>query len=108
LILIRSTLLALAHVNATGNYTVLRDLGALSFQAVNSAARLSEIFSNLCAQRLDLSQLAVLEPQLTSPSQLDARGLLHVDGTFPSTMPQLTFSLVFEPVAGNGGCLASR
>jgi hypothetical protein len=100
LILIRSTLLALAHANATGNYTVLHDLGGPSFQAVNSAARLSEIFSNLRAQRLDLSQLAVLEPQPTIPPQLDARGLLHVDGTYPSTMPQINFSLIFEPVAG--------
>jgi hypothetical protein len=100
LVLIRSTLLALAHADTTGNYTVLRDLGAPSFQAVNSAARLSEIFANLRAQRLDLSQLAVLEPQLTIPPQLDARGLLHIDGTFPSTMPQISFSLVFEPVAG--------
>jgi len=99
LILIRSTLLALAHANATGNYTVLRDLGAPSFQAVNTAARLSEIFSNLRAQRLDLSQLAVLEPQLTTPPQLDARGLLRIEGTY-LTIPPLTFSLAFESVAG--------
>lgn len=100
LILIRSTLLALAHANATGNYTVLRDLGAPSFQAFNTAARLSGIFSNLRAQHLDLSYLAVLEPQLTTPAQRDAEGFLHIDGTYPSTMPQLTFSLVFEPVEG--------
>ena len=100
LILIRSTLLALAHANATGNYTVLRDLGAPGFQAVNSAARLSEIFSSLRAQRLDLSQLAVLEPQLSNPPQLDAKGLLRIDGIYPSTAPQIAFSLVFEPVAG--------
>jgi hypothetical protein len=31
LILIRSTLLALHHANQTGNYTVLRDLGAPGF-----------------------------------------------------------------------------
>jgi hypothetical protein len=78
---------------------VLRDLGAPSFRAVNSAARLSEIFSNLRAQRLDLSQLAVLEPQLTTPPQLDARGLLRIEGIFPSTR-QVTFSLVFKSVAG--------
>ena len=100
LILIRSTLLALAHANATGNYTVLRDLGAPGFQAVNTAARLSEIFSNLRAQHLDLSYLAVLEPQLTTPPQRDARGFLRIDGTYPSTMPQFAFSLVFEPVDG--------
>ena len=99
LILIRSSLLALAHANATGNYTVLRDLATPSFQAVNTAARLSEIFSNLRAQRLDLAQLAVLEPQLTIPPQRDARGMLRIEGTYPTT-PLLTFSLVFEPVDG--------
>src|SRR3954468_15777593 len=55
LILIRSTLLALDHANRTGNYTVLRDLGAPGFQAGNTAARLSEIFASLRSQNLDLS-----------------------------------------------------
>src|SRR5215207_1732386 len=64
LILIRSTLIALDHANWT-NYTVLRDLGAPGFQTANTAARLSEIFANLRAQNVDLSGLAVLEPQLT-------------------------------------------
>src|SRR6266702_4668463 len=44
LMLIRSTLLALDQANKTGNYTVLRDLGAPGFQA-NTAARLAEIFA---------------------------------------------------------------
>ncbi|MFN5718420.1 MAG: hypothetical protein ACK463_28405, partial [Bradyrhizobium sp.] len=42
LMLIRSTLLALDHANKSGNYTVLRDLGASGFQ-VNTAAKLAEI-----------------------------------------------------------------
>src|SRR4051812_18904799 len=46
LILIRSTLLALDHANRTGNYTVLRDLGAPGFYTANTAARLAEIFGN--------------------------------------------------------------
>lgn len=37
LILIRSTLLALDHANKTGNYTVLRDLGAPGFQQYGGA-----------------------------------------------------------------------
>jgi hypothetical protein len=41
LILIRETLLALDQANKTGNYTVLRDLGAPEFQN-NTAARLAE------------------------------------------------------------------
>ena len=62
LILIRSTLIALDHANRTGNYTVLRDLGAPGFQTANTAARLSEIFANLRAQNADLSGVAVIEP----------------------------------------------
>ena len=100
LVLIRSTLLALADANATGNYTVLRDLGAPSFRAVNTAARLSEIFAKLREQRLDLSQLAVLDPKLTTTPQLDAAGMLHIEGAIPSTTPRITFSLVFQAVGG--------
>jgi hypothetical protein len=47
-------MLALHHADETGNYTVLRDLGAPGFQAANTASRLSEIFANLRAQRIDL------------------------------------------------------
>ena len=43
LILVRTSLLALDQANKTGNYTVLRDLGAPGFQA-NSAARLGRDF----------------------------------------------------------------
>ncbi|MBC7018053.1 hypothetical protein G6O44_25355, partial [Salmonella enterica subsp. enterica serovar Enteritidis] len=55
LILVRSTLLALDQANKTGNYTVLRDLGAPGFQAGNNAARLAEIFASQRNDKLDLS-----------------------------------------------------
>src|SRR5687768_8730911 len=80
LILIRSTLLALDHANRTGNYTVLRDLGAPGFQSSNSAARLGEIFANLRGQNLDLSGLAVLEPQLTVLPTAVQGGLMRMAG----------------------------
>src|SRR3954466_1644296 len=54
LILIRSSLLALDQANKTGNYTVLRDLGAPGFQT-NTAARLAEIFAKQRNDNLDLS-----------------------------------------------------
>ncbi|MGX4769414.1 hypothetical protein ACWAUC_06350 [Bradyrhizobium guangdongense] len=54
LMLIRSTLLALDHANKTGNYTVLRDLGAPGFQ-VNTAAKLAENFAKQRGEKLDLS-----------------------------------------------------
>jgi hypothetical protein len=47
LFLIRSTLLTLNDANRSGNYTVLRDLAAPDFQARNTAADLSQSFSDL-------------------------------------------------------------
>lgn len=100
LILVRSTLLAVQDANVTGNYTVLRDLGAPGFQAANTAVRLGEIFANLRAQNIDLSGVAVLEPQLTLLPQIEANGMMRMAGFFPSVPLQLNFELLFAPVAG--------
>src|SRR5262245_35616863 len=58
LILIRTTLLALDQANKTGNYTVLRDLGAPDFQA-NSAAQLADIFAQQRRDNIDLSGVEI-------------------------------------------------
>ena len=72
LILIRETMLALDQANKTGNYTVLRDLGSPAFQQ-NNAARLGEIFASERRDNLDLSGVAVLEPQLSLLPQIEAQ-----------------------------------
>jgi len=99
LMLIRSTLLALDHANKTGNYTVLRDLGAPGFQ-VNTAARLAEIFAKQRGDKLDLSGVAVIDPQLSLLPQIEPNGLLHMAGFFPSVPSQVNFELLFTPVEG--------
>jgi hypothetical protein len=99
LMLIRSTLLALDHANKTGNYTVLRDLGAPGFQA-NTAARLAEIFAKQRGDKLDLSGVAVIDPQLSLLPQIEPSGLLHIAGFFPSVPSQVNFELLFAPVEG--------
>jgi hypothetical protein len=99
LILVRSALIALDQANKTGNYTVLRDLGAPAFQA-NSAARLGEIFAGLRRDALDLSGVAVLDPQLTLLPQIDAEGMMRMTGFFPSAPAQINFDLVCAPVNG--------
>jgi hypothetical protein len=99
LMLVRSTLLALDHANKTGNYTVLRDIGAPGFQS-NSAARLGEIFAKLRNDNLDLSGVAVLDPQLSLLPQIEANGLMHMTGFFPSVPTQVNFELSFAPVNG--------
>jgi hypothetical protein len=99
LILIRSTLLALDQANKTGNYTVLRDIGAPGFQS-NTAARLGEIFAKLRNDNLDLSGVAVLDPQLSLLPQIESNGLMHMTGFFPSVPTQVNFDLAFAPVNG--------
>jgi hypothetical protein len=99
LILVRSVLLALDQANKTGNYTVLRDLGAPGFQ-VNTAARLAEIFAKQRNDNFDLSGVAVIDPQLNLLPQIDANGLMRMAGFFPSVLSQVNFELVFSPVNG--------
>jgi hypothetical protein len=99
MILIRSSLLALDQANKTGNYTVLRDLGAPGFQS-NTAARLGEIFAKLRNDNLDLSGVAVIDPQLSLLPQIEANGLMHMAGFFPSVPTQVNFDLSFAPVSG--------
>src|SRR5258708_22390025 len=99
LVLVRSALLALDQANKTGNYTVLRDLGAPGFQ-VNTAARLGEIFAKLRNDNLDLSGVAVIDPQLSLLPQIEANGLMHMAGFFPSVPTQVNFDLAFAPANG--------
>jgi hypothetical protein len=99
IILIRSALLALDQANKTGNYTVLRDLGAPGFQ-VNTAAKLAEIFAKQRNDNLDLSGVAAIDPQLSLLPQIEANGMLRMGGFFPSVPTQVNFELVFAPVNG--------
>ena len=100
LMLVRSTLLALDHANKTGNYTVLRDLSAPGFAAINSSARLGEIFAKLRNDNLDLSGVAVIDPQLSILPQIEANGLMRMAGFFPSVPAQVNFELLYAPVNG--------
>jgi hypothetical protein len=99
LMLVRSTLLALDHANKTGNYTVLRDLGAPGFQS-NTAARLAEIFVAQRKDNVDLSGVAVIDPQLSLLPQIETNGMMRMAGFFPSVPTQVNFELAFAPVNG--------
>jgi hypothetical protein len=100
IILTRSAVLALHHANATGNYTVLRDLGAPAFQSANSAARLAAAFTTLREQRVDLSPVALLVPQLTHGPAITQQGLLDMAGFFTISPVQINFEVLFQPVEG--------
>ena len=100
LILLRSTLLALDQANKTGNYSVLRDLAAPGFASANNPARLAEVFANLRRDKVDLSGVIVIEPQLTVMPELTQNGMLHFAGFFPSVPQQINFEMLYAPVDG--------
>jgi hypothetical protein len=100
LMLVRSVILALDQANKTGNYTVLRDLGAPGFQQANTAARLGEIFARQREDKLDLAGVAAIDPQLSLLPQIEANGMMRMAGFFPSVPAQVNFELLFAPVDG--------
>lgn len=101
LILVRTSLLTLNDALATGNYTVLRDLGAPSFREANTAARLGDIFSGLANQGVNLVRVATAAPQLAEAPAIDpTTNVLTIRGWFPAPPLQLNFALQFQPVGG--------
>jgi hypothetical protein len=98
--LIFSTLITLNQANATGNYTVLHDMGAPSFQTANSSARLAEVFADLRHRNLDLSPILLFQPKLLRKPEIDAKGMLRVTGFFPTQPERVNFDLLFQPVQG--------
>lgn len=98
--LICSTLIALNQANATGNYSVFREMGAPGFQVVNSTAKLSEIFAELRGKNFDLSPIVVMQPKLLRRPELDKGGMLRVTGFFLTQPERLNFDLIYEPVDG--------
>jgi hypothetical protein len=100
LYLIRSTLSALNDANRSGNYSVLRDLAAPSFQARYSPADLALIFADARTQPLDLAAAATTEPRLTEAIRADPQ-TLRLAGSLPVHPSPIAFTLHFEAVGGH-------
>jgi hypothetical protein len=66
--------------------------------ASNTDANPAEIFASLRKDNLDLSGVAVLEPQLTLLPQIEPSGMMHMTGFFPSVPSQVNFDLLYAPV----------
>ena len=98
--MIRTTLIALNQANTTGNYSVLRDLGTPQFQAMNTDARLGEIFSALRLRQLDLSPLIFFDPKLVRQPAIQPNGILRLTGFFDTKPERVLFDMGFQTVDG--------
>jgi hypothetical protein len=97
--LLRNTLSALHQANITGNYTVLRDLGAPGFRDTNTAARLAEIFALIREREVDLSRVVLLDPQLTD-ARINPNGMLYLAGGLATEPVAVKFELLYEAIEG--------
>jgi hypothetical protein len=97
--LIRTTLIALNQANQTGNYSVLRDLGTPQFQAINTDAKLAEIFAALRNRKLDLSPLLFFDPKLIREPAVQS-GLLRLTGYIPTDPERILFDMGNEVSIG--------
>jgi hypothetical protein len=92
-LLVRNTLVTLNDALQIGK--------APGFREANTAARLSQIFSDLAAKKVDLSAVTVIAPQLTQQPTLDQdKGLLDLKGYFPGQPVQINFELLYQAVGG--------
>ena len=99
-LLIRSTLMALNHANLSGNYSVLRDLGAPAFQRFNSAAALSEKFSGLRKSKVDFTGIFYFNPNLSQQPTLQDGRFLRLTGHIPTQPYQIDFDLAYQNAEG--------
>jgi hypothetical protein len=101
LALLRGTLSALNQANITGNYSVLRDLGAPAFRDANSSAALADRFRMWRERKLDFAAVLLLDAQLARAPAIGPDGALRLAGHFPTAPLRVDFDLAYQPVGGN-------
>jgi hypothetical protein len=95
IILIRNTLAAINQANLVNNYAVLNALGSAGFRTANPPAALAKSFEALRNNSIDLSPLAIVNPQLTSQAAI-LNSQLRLVGNFPTQPMRVNFDLTYE------------
>ena len=98
--LVWTTLIAVDHANQTGNYSVLRDLGAPGFRNANDAARLASIFSVLREPDLGLGRAVLYAPEYAAPPVIQDNGMLRLRGVIPMRPEGILFDMLFQHIDG--------
>ena len=93
--LIRSTMIAVDHANQTGNYSVLRDLGASQLKDRQNIADLAGIFRGMRQANSDLSSTVLIDPRIVGGAKLTTDGKLGLKGYFPTQPQVITFDLAY-------------
>jgi len=98
--LVWSTMIALDNANRTNNYAVLYSLGSPQFQRRNTPEQLSDIFSNLRQNRVDVGRTILSTPNYYRPPEILADGALRLRGGFDYRPKSVRFDLVYANIGG--------
>jgi len=98
--LVWSTMIALDNANRTNNYTVLNSLGSPEFQRRNTPQRLSDIFSDLRRNRVDIGRTILSTPSYYRPPEILTDGSLRLRGGFDYRPKSIRFDLVYANIGG--------
>jgi len=94
--LLWSTVVTVDSANRSGNYSVLRDLAAQSFQIENNPARLAEIFAGIRNSRIDLSNALLVPPTYTQAPVMLREDVFRVTGYFQIRPVSLSFDVLYQ------------
>jgi len=97
--LVKYAIIAIDQGNATGNYSVLRELLTPRFQAAASSAQLFEAFAPLRRMKLDMSALTMIKPVFARPPAIE-NGQLKIAGYFATTPIQINFTMTYAEQNG--------
>jgi hypothetical protein len=98
--LIWGTMAAVDQANQTGNYSVLKDLGAPGFQTNNDSAKLAQVFAGLRSSGVDLSNTLLLAPTYRSQPRLVQPNMMQVQGMFTLRPTGVNFEFLYQWVGG--------
>jgi hypothetical protein len=94
--LLWSTVVTVDSANRSGNYSVLRDLAAQSFQIQNNPARLAEIFAGIRNSRIDLTNALLVPPTYTQAPTMLREDVFRVTGYFQIRPVSLSFDMLYQ------------
>src|SRR5262249_14055044 len=99
-VLIKTSLLTLNDANVTGNYAVLHAKLAKPFREQFTPDKLKQAFKEFADKKIDFEVVAAKAPIASKDSQIDDKGVLHLNGFFDAVSAHVVYDLDFVPSEG--------
>jgi hypothetical protein len=101
--MVADTLSAFAKSVNGDDFSVLHDTGSTRFREQVSAEKLRESFAAFVEQKIDLSVLEAMTPNIDAVSGIQPDGTLHLTGGYDTKPSRAYFDLLYELEEGQWG-----